>query len=326
MKKKIITIIAVIVASVCLGGYYFLKAPKVSIVMPVYNGTKYLEQTVGFLLASDFRDFEFVIIDDGSTDNSWEKLEELAETDSRIKLYKNEKNMGIVKTRNRGFDLARGKYIAPMDQDDWSLPNRLSLEVTYLDNHPDVAIVDVGTILMASYHRGIKEERMGGVSYMMESYDNEEKYYTLDERDENIKLSLFFSLAVPTQSGAMMRRKFLDDNHIRYTEGIRYADDYYLYADMIKAEARFHHINDIAHVYNDIREHEKAFVKKQIDEVYEVKKDLFAWAGIDFEGYDNLEIEAFMCKLFDDLAQVAPEKSRFSKALLEKNKKLLCGQ
>lgn len=324
MKKKIIAFMTAVILLMTAGGYYVLRAPKVSIVMPVYNGAKYLEQTVGFLLASDFKDFEFVIIDDGSTDDSWEKLEELALTDGRIKLYKNEKNMGIVKTRNRGFELARGQYIAPMDQDDWSLPNRLSLEVNYLDEHKDVDIVDVGTILMAAYHRGIKDERMGGVSYMMESYENEAKHYDLQERDENIKLSLFFSLAVPTQSGAMMRRSFLDAHNIRYTEGIRYADDYYLYADMVKAGARFHHIEEIAHVYNDIREHEKAFVQKQIDEVHNVKKDLFSWAGIDFAGYEDLGIEEFMCQLFGDLLKVPADKSRFDKKLLQKNQKLLC--
>ena len=324
MKKKILACLIAVLLCGLAGAYWLLKAPKVSIVMPVYNGAKYLDQTVGFLLASDFTDFEFVIIDDGSTDNSWKKMQEFAAQDNRIKIYKNEKNMGIVKTRNRGFDLARGQYIAPMDQDDWSLPNRLSLEVKYLDEHPDVDIVDVGTILMAAYHKGIKEERMGGVCYMMESYENEAKFYTLDERDENIKLSLFFSLAVPTQSAAMMRRRFLDEHHIRYTEGIRYADDYYLYADMIRAGARFHHIEDIAHVYNDVREHEQAFMQKQVEEVLAVKNKMFLWAGISFDGYKNLEIEEYMCRLFDDLLKVAPEKSRFSRELLKKNQKLLC--
>jgi len=324
LKRKIIILSAIFLFLSCIGAYWLLKAPKVSIVMPVYNGAQYLEQTIGFLLQSKYKDFEFVIIDDGSTDDSWEKLQKIAKQDSRIKLYKNEKNMGIVKTRNRGFELARGEYIAPMDQDDWSLPDRLKLEVEYLDKHPDVAIVDVGTILLADYYQGIKDERMGAISWLMETGENEKKHYSLDERDENIKLSLFFSCAVPTQSAAMMRRSWFDKHQVRYTEGVRYADDYYLYADMIKKGARFHHIEDIAHIYNDVREHSVSFVQKQIDEVNAVKRELYQWAGIDFDNYLNMNVEEFVCAVLRDMLDGDEAKLRFSKELLEKNQRLLC--
>lgn len=324
MKKKIISILSFVI--ICIGpvGYYFFKPPKVSIVMPVYNGAQYLERTIGFLLLSNYRDFEFVIIDDGSTDNSWEKLQEIAKQDRRIKLYQNEKNMGIVKTRNRGWQLARGEYIAPMDQDDLSLPERLELEVEYLDKHPDVALVDVGTISMAAYNKGISIPRVGAVSYLFKDDKAETQLLTLDERDENIKLSLFFSLAYPVQSGSMLRRSFFDKNHIKWPEGILVTDDYWMYAEMIEKEARFHHIDNIAHIYNDVRAHSDDFMKKRAEEVLGVKRKMFAWAGIDYEGYENLEVEEYMCRLFKDMLNLPDEKRKFSKSLLEKNQKLLC--
>ena len=306
--------------------FVLFKNPKVSIVMPVYNGEKYLEKTVGFLLQSKFRDFEFIMIDDGSSDNSYKKMLELAEIDSRIKVYKNDKNMGIVKTRNKGMSLAKGQYIAPMDQDDWSLPERLGESVKYLDENPEIAVVDVGTILMDAYFKGIKVERYGAISYLLKTLEFERNNYTQDEIDENVKFSLLFSLAVPTQSGAMMRRSFLEENNIKYREGILYSDDYYLYADMVKKGAKFHHIDEVMHVYNDVREHEKEFNQVQYDETLNVKRELFKYIDLNFDDYkddwDNMS--KFVCRVIDDLLAKDYENKIISRKLLEKNKKLVC--
>ncbi len=310
-----------------LGGCFFLfKKPKVSIVMPVYNGEKYLDQTIGFLLQSNFRDFEFIIIDDGSSDNSYQKLLEFEKQDKRIKVYKNEKNMGIVKTRNRGMSLAKGKYIAPMDQDDWSLPDRLGVEVKYLDEHPWIAVVDVGTILMHAYYKGLKVERYGAISYLLKTLEFERANYTVDEIDENVKFSLLFSLAVPTQSGAMMRKSFIDENNIKYREGILYSDDYYLYADMVRKGAKFHHIDDVHHVYNDIREHEKEFNQTQYEETQNIKRELFEYVGLSLDDYKDAwnDMNKFVCLVIDDLLKKEGENKIISRKLLEKNKKLVC--
>ena len=306
--------------------YYFLKTPKVSIVMPVYNGEQYLEQTIGFLLLSNYKDFEFIIIDDGSTDGSYKKLKEIASSDNRIKLFKNEKNMGIVETRNKGMQLAKGEYIAPMDQDDWSLPDRIGTSVKYLDEHPDTDVVDVGTILMKDYLNGIKTERFGVISYLLKDAEFEKNNYTLEEIDENIKLSLLFSLAVPTQSGSMMRKDFLEKNNIKYTKGILYSDDYYLYADMLRNGAKFHHINEVLHIYNDIREHSNNFNLKQFEETQNIKKELFNYVGLNFNDYKDIQndIKLFACKVINDLLNKEEVELKFSKTLLQKNKELIC--
>ncbi|MCM1323463.1 MAG: glycosyltransferase family 2 protein [Acetobacter sp.] len=321
---KVKSLIFLLVILGCVVSYAVLKNPKVSIVMPVYNGAKYLDRTISFTLESTFKDFEFIVIDDGSTDNSYEILQRWAEEDSRVKVYKNLQNMGIAKTRNRGFELARGKYIAPMDQDDISLTERLELSVKYLDEHQDVDLVDVGTISLVGYNKGIKDERAGAISYLIGDKAKEKNLFTLDEQDENIKLNLFFSLAYPVQSGALMRKAFFIENNVYYREDIKYADDYALYLDMIKKGVRFHHIDDIQHIYNDVREHSSAFLQEQYDESIRIKSELHQWAGLNYRDYIDLGIGDFMCAILKDLKKTNLELKRFSQALIEKDYDLLC--
>ncbi len=107
--------------------------------MPVYNGEKYLRETIESILNQTYKDFEFIIIDDGSTDNSVKIIESY--NDSRIKLYKNEKNMGISDSTNKGIELAKGEYIALTDHDDIYYNTRLEKQVKYLDENMDVGAV-----------------------------------------------------------------------------------------------------------------------------------------------------------------------------------------
>lgn len=115
-----------------------ISPPKVSVVMSVYNGSRYLQESVQSILNQTFTDFEFIIIDDGSSDNSWEILTKYASKDTRIKLHKNQENIGLTKSLNRGLNLAKGEYIARQDADDISILNRLQLQVDFLDAHPEI--------------------------------------------------------------------------------------------------------------------------------------------------------------------------------------------
>lgn len=114
--------------------------PKVSVLMPVYNGNRYLRESVDSILNQTFTDFEFLIVDDGSTDNTWEILREYADRDQRVKLFKNEDNIGLIKSLNKGLNLARGAYIARQDADDVSLPERFEKQATVLDKQPEVIL------------------------------------------------------------------------------------------------------------------------------------------------------------------------------------------
>lgn len=132
--------------------------PAVTVLMPVYNGEKYLREAIESILAQTFTDFEFLIINDGSTDGTREIARSYR--DPRIRLVDNPMNMGLVKSLNRGLELASGELIARQDSDDVSYPTRLERQITFLDAHPEVVLVGTqahlanqhGSILHTSAH------------------------------------------------------------------------------------------------------------------------------------------------------------------------------
>jgi len=113
--------------------------PKVTVLMPVYNGETYLNEAIESVLEQTFTAFEFLIINDGSTDRSVKIIESY--DDSRIRLVHNETNLKLISTLNKGLDLARGEYIARMDADDVMLPQRLEKQTQYLDANPQIRVV-----------------------------------------------------------------------------------------------------------------------------------------------------------------------------------------
>ena len=123
------------------------SAPRVSVLMPVYNGEKYLEEAVESILAQTFDDFEFLIMDDGSTDRTGEILDRLAAKDARIRVFHRE-NRGITPTLNELLRLARADLVARMDDDDIAFPERFATQVRHLDENPDCALVASSVVLI----------------------------------------------------------------------------------------------------------------------------------------------------------------------------------
>src|SRR5258705_3468021 len=117
-----------------------MKTPEVSIVMPVHNGAATLDEAVCSILDQTWRDFEFIIVDDGSSDDTASKLERYEKLDSRVRLYRQEKE-GMIAALNRGCRRARGDYIARMDADDVSLPRRIERQLEFLEGRPEIGIV-----------------------------------------------------------------------------------------------------------------------------------------------------------------------------------------
>lgn len=114
---------------------------KVSVLMAVHNGEKYIRQAVESILSQTFSDFEFIIVDDGSSDETVSLLDEYVAIDERIVLVRNEVNIGLTRSLNYGLGLARGEFIARMDADDISLPDRFLEQVEYLSLHPEVGVL-----------------------------------------------------------------------------------------------------------------------------------------------------------------------------------------
>lgn len=129
----------------------------VTVLMSVYNGRSYLAETVESVLSQDYCDFEFLIIDDASTDDTVRLIESYR--DSRIRLLQNDRNIGQAESLNRGLWEAKGKYIARLDHDDICLPSRLSRQVAYLEARPEVAAVSTWAYRIDSKGRQIGYHR-----------------------------------------------------------------------------------------------------------------------------------------------------------------------
>jgi len=183
-----------------------MESPKVTVLMSIYNGERYLCEAIDSILGQGFEDFEFLIVNDGSSDRTDEILESYQ--DNRIKIINNDRNMGLTRSLNKGLEIARGKYIARMDADDISAPGRLEEEVKFLDK-------DSKTGLVGSWHEIIDENNrvigtcQGAVS------------------DAEIKRELMETH--PFCHSSVMFKKECIDKIGPYREEFRFAQDYDLW-------------------------------------------------------------------------------------------------
>jgi len=125
-----------------------MSKPLVSVIMPVYNTKQWVWEAIESILNQTFKEFEFVIVDDWSTDWSYEICEKYAKKDKRIKLYRNEKNSWVAYTKNRLISLTTTNYLASQDSDDVSFPDRLELEYNFLENQKDYAVVAWNNVII----------------------------------------------------------------------------------------------------------------------------------------------------------------------------------
>jgi glycosyltransferase involved in cell wall biosynthesis len=132
--------------------------PRVSVVTTVFNGEPYVDRAVPGILAQSYDDFEFIIVDDGSDDRTPEILAELARSDRRVRIL-SPGRLGVAAAANYGIAQARGEYIARQDFDDRSYPERLRLQVAFLDAHPQVGVVG-GYYVLVDENRGERYIRM----------------------------------------------------------------------------------------------------------------------------------------------------------------------
>lgn len=182
--------------------------PKVSVVMPLYNAEKYVRKSIESILNQSFKDFELILIDDGSTDNTVYRASEI--NDKRIRVYHNSCNKGIAYSRNRGLETCKGDYVALMDDDDIAPLYRLQKEVSFLDENSDIDVV-------------------GGRYCIIDKNDNIKKYW--DEPLINpyyVKANLMFYDCIANGS-TMFRKQFIEQHQIRYQDNCLGMEDYFFW-------------------------------------------------------------------------------------------------
>lgn len=128
-----------------------MSNPKVSVIMGIYNGEKTMKRAIDSIVDQTFTDWELIICDDCSTDNTYKIASEYAQKDNRIKVMQNKKNMRAAYSRNQCLKHACGEYIAVMDDDDICLPERFEKQVKYLDEHTEMAVVGSAAIVFDEY-------------------------------------------------------------------------------------------------------------------------------------------------------------------------------
>jgi glycosyltransferase involved in cell wall biosynthesis len=132
--------------------------PIVSVIMPVYNAGEFLVRAIESIRKQTVADFEFLIIDDGSTDDSWTIIKRFAKRDARIRKFRNKKNIGIVKSLNALIPKTKGRFVARMDADDISLPNRFDKQIAYLESNPQLVACGGQEHIMNERGRTIAEK------------------------------------------------------------------------------------------------------------------------------------------------------------------------
>lgn len=208
----------------------------VSVIMAVYNGARYLRQAVDSILGQTFADFEFIVLNDGSTDCSLDILHEYQ--DERMRVVDNGENIGLTRSLNRGLRLARAPYVARQDADDMSLARRLETQVRYLEQHRDVAVVGTGVRYIDGENRPL-----GAVAL---------------PEDPVPKLLSGNQIC----HGSVMFRRSVVEGAGGYDELFRYCQDYELWLRV----ARCHGMRNLPEVLYAFRLHEERVGCKKVEE------------------------------------------------------------
>jgi len=177
--------------------------------MPVYNSERHVREAVDSILRQTFTNFELILIEDGSTDDTRSILNDYSRQDSRVVLVENGSHEGLVYSLNRGLAASRGKYIARMDADDVSLPDRFTLQVSYMEQHPEVGVLDANIVYIDVAGRALNRGR---------------PRFSHPESPNVIRWTLLWKCPI-NHPAVLMRRSVLEEGGITYDPSYRDAED-----------------------------------------------------------------------------------------------------
>jgi glycosyltransferase involved in cell wall biosynthesis len=235
-----------------------MEAPLVTVLMPVYNGEAYLSEAIESILQQSFTNFEFLILNDGSSDRSEEIIRSY--TDSRIRLINNATNMKLIATLNRGLDQAQGKYIVRMDADDISLPQRIERQVEWLEKNPEYGLV------------GSWFEDFNGTDTIRTIK------YSSDDTHIRIRHLYQTHIAHPT---AVLRKSVIDEHKLRFDPDFVHGEDYAFWVQM----SAYCKLSNYPEMLVRKRDHPQNVSNKyaqiQSDTCARVKQEQFRQMGLD---------------------------------------------
>lgn len=274
--------------------------PLVSVIMPVYNSSKYLKEAIDSILDQTYKNFELIIIDDGSSDNSVEIIKNY--NSAKIIFLQNDKNIGVSATRNKALDLVQGKYIALMDSDDISPLYRLEKQVDFLEKNTDYGLI-------------------GGhyESFTVYPFYTKRKFrkHCLNQEENQVNLNFVGAIAAPT---AMFRSKIIKDNNISFDTDLKVGEDFDFWRRIGKHSKvtnidcfliRYRkHISNTTKNKDLVNSHMSKSILKSMQEL-NIK--------IDYHFDKNLKIKDFdsFCKIVEILKDFQQKDNCFNKKYLE---------
>lgn len=216
-----------------------------SVIIPIYNGSKYIEETIRMILDSEYKEIEVIAVNDGSTDDSAEKVEKLSKEDDRVKLF-NKENGGVVSSRNYGVEHAIGEYIAFVDQDDFVKPFMYSKLIKRIE-------ADNSDIAMCSTGRHIKGNE-SGYDYLNDGT------YSGDEIRKNLLFPILFNgYDVPVEHAGgnhypniwccVFRKSYWDQNQIKFRAYVNFEDDMLVKVEALAKATKVSTISDIGYLW-----------------------------------------------------------------------------
>ena len=279
-----------------------MNEPLVTVLMPVYNGETFLREAIDSVLSQTYRDFVFLIINDGSTDNT-EKII-LSYNDSRIQYEKNKENLKLIDTLNKGLSLVKTKYVARMDADDICVPTRLERQVAYMEQNLTVGVV-------GSWCRSFGENR--------NIQNNKDENHDQEINHEQICFKQLYQIQIVHPS-SMMRMSVLKQLDLAYDESYLHAEDYELFTRLSHI-TKLANIPEILHLY---RKHNEAvsilFKNQQKENSLRIIKREFSTIGVNIS---DLQVEDF-CRLnyqdYGNIQMSAAEMKSFLEQLAVANR------
>ena len=238
--------------------------PAISILMPVYKTAAYLKEAMDSMLSQTFKDFELIVLDDCSPDNAEEILDTYS--DPRIVRYRGEKNQGLANVLNVGIGLAKGRYIARMDSDDISLPERLEVQVNYLEEHPEIDLCSCG----------------------MQLFEAKNDVWIRENDPEKVKVTALFYSPI-LHASSVWRKDSFESKGLRFRQEMVPAEDYDLWCRALAAGLGLVNIPDVLYKYRIRPDQATENTSKTLAKDLEVKR---AFLSSIFPDTPAVQIEA----------------------------------